>query len=77
MNLYVAKVIWYDSENHPGPATDYLTLAAECHTEAMGLVEECFGDHIETAEITLINSNGPYVYINENIYNGIIKEGFC
>ena len=45
--------------------------------EAMSLLEECFGDHIETAEITLVNSNGAYVYINEKIYNGIIKEGFC
>ena len=77
MNLYAAKVIWYDPEDHPGPATDHLILAADCHTEAMGLVEECFGDHIETAEITLINSSGAYVYVNEKIYNGIIKEGIC
>lgn len=77
MNLYVAKVVWYDPEDHPGPATDYLTLAAECHTDAMATLEECFRDTIETAEITLINPNGAYVYINENIYNDIIKEGLC
>lgn len=77
MNLYVAKVIWYDSENHPGPATDYLTLAAECHTEAMATLEECFRDHIETAEITLISSNGPYLFIDKEIYDGIVERGFC
>jgi hypothetical protein len=77
MNLYAAKVIWYDSENHLGPATDYLMLAADNHTGAMSLLEKCYGDHIETAEITLINPNGAYIYVDEKIYNGIIKEGFC
>ena len=77
MNLYVAKVIWYDSENHPGPATDYLTLAAENHTDAMAILEDCFRDTIETAEITLLNSQGLYIFVDKEIYDGILERGFC
>ena len=77
MNLYVAEVIWYDHENHPGPATDYLTLAADSHTDAMALLEECFRDTIESAKITLINPNGAYVFLDKNAYDGIVERGFC
>ena len=76
MNLYVAKVTWYDSENHPGPATDYLTLAAECHTDAMATLEECFRDTIETAEITLLNPDGPLIFIDKELYDGTLERGF-
>lgn len=74
MNLYVAKVIWYDET---GPATDYLTLAAECHTDAMATLEDLFRDTIETASVTLINPNGAYVLIDEEIYKGIMERGVC
>ena len=75
MKFYVAKVVWYDET---GPATDYLAFAAEDLIDAAAQVAECFNDDtVETMEITLVNGRNTQVYITEEIYNKILKEGVC
>ena len=76
MMLFIAKVTWYDEENHPGPAIDNIVIAAESHSCAVAQIETYFGEGVETVEITLINPSRPLALIDDETYNGL-KRSEC
>ena len=76
MMFFIAKVTWYDSTNHPGPATDNIVICANSFTSATGQIMTYFGEGVENINLTLINPDRPLVLIDDKTYEGL-KRSEC
>ena len=75
MKFYTARIIYYN-EVKEDMSTDYICIAGENFTETMKIIEEYYGEDLDTVELEEINDEFPLVVLpNYTTYEVIRKEG--
>ena len=72
MKLFVAKITWYSDND--GPIHDNVVIAAESFASANAQLTDIFGDeHLETINLTLINPDRAFAFIDAVTYDGLLE----